>query len=138
MFLPMLLPVLTLGFLTDWKTAATVGFLAPIMSALLTGMPPIMPPVAFMMMVELAVLGGLASVLYFRARWNLWLSMIVTVVVTRLVSFLLHVMVAELFNIPGVVYGLASFIFGLPGIVIQLLVVPIVVRSVERRYGKPR
>lgn len=133
-FLPMFLPVLTLGFLADWKTASLVGALAPLASSLLTGMPPIVPT-AFLMTMELALLGGLASLLYNRFRWGLWPSLITTIAAVQAAGFVLHFLLAELFLIPGVIYGLVSFVSTLPGIALQLVVVPLAVTGIEARFG---
>ena len=138
-FLPMLLPVITAGFLIEWQTAVSVGFLAPLLSAFLTGMPPIVPPIAFMMMVELALLGLMPALLYRKLRMNLYVTLVVTLIVNRGMVFLLRFILAQFFHIPGLVYSLAVITAGFPGIAIQLIVVPIVVRSIEQRYRtRPR
>jgi uncharacterized membrane protein len=134
-FLPMLLPVVTAGFLLDPRTAATVGGVAPLLSALLTGMPPIMPPVAFMMVIELSVLALLPSILYRRFGMNIYVVLVLTLIVNRVMVLILRFLVAEMFHIPGMVYGMAVAFSGFPGMAIQVIVVPLVVRSIEHRYG---
>ncbi|MBN1423993.1 ECF transporter S component [Candidatus Fermentibacteria bacterium] len=136
-FLPMLLPVLSLGFLSAWRIAATVGFLAPLISGLITGMPPFVPPSAFMMMVELSLLGLVPSLLYRRLRWNFWVVLTLTLVLNRGVVFLLRFIVAEFFSIPGIAYSLFIVTAGLPGIVLMLVATPLIVRTIERRMGSP-
>lgn len=132
--LPMFLPILTLGFLVDEKTAATVGIIAPPLSAFLTGMPPFMPPIAFMMMAELALLGAMPAVLYRRFGWKFWPSLIITILFNRVFSFALKVMLAEVFHIPGVLYGLFGLIKSSPGIALQIIVVPLVIKAIESRF----
>jgi len=136
-FLPMLLPVVTAGFLLDCRSAITIGIIAPLLSSLLTGMPPIMPPIAFMMTMELAILALIPSILYRRFGMNLYVVLITTLFVNRLVVLGLRFIVAEVFTIPGMIYGLAVTLSGIPGILVQVVVVPIVVRAIEKRYGTP-
>ncbi len=132
--LPMFLPVLTLGFLVDEKTAGTVGFSAPLMSAFLTGMPPFMPPIAFLMTAELLLLGVMPSFLYRRLGWKFWPVLIFTILTNRIFGFALKFVLAEIFYIPGVVYGVYSLAKSMPGVALQFVVVPIVVKSIESRF----
>jgi len=134
-FLPMLLPIVTAGFLLDSKSAITIGIIAPLLSALMTGMPPFMPPIAFMMSMELAILALLPSILYRRFGIGLYVVLILTLVLNRFLVLALRFVVAEIFNIPGMVYGMAVAISGFPGLLIQIIIVPMVVRTIEHRYG---
>lgn len=132
--LPMFLPILTLGFLVDEKTAGTVGFSAPLLSAFLTGMPPFMPPIAFLMTAELLLLGVMPSFLYRRLGWKFWPVLIITILTNRIFGFALKVALAEIFYIPGVVYGAYGLLKSMPGVALQFFVVPIVVKSIESRF----
>lgn len=125
-FLPMHLPVLALGMLVRPAVAGAVGVIVPPLSSLLTGMPPLAPPIAVMMSFELGALGAVASVLSRGLRWNMWLSAAGAIVVSKLV---LGASVAALgpllgFSASPVVYVWAAVITGLPGIVLQFLTVP--------------
>lgn len=133
-FLPMLLPVLLCGFVLSWRMAALTGFLAPILSSLLTGMPPLAPPLAPMMMIELAVLGAIPALVYRKWRLGLWPALISGIVICRIVSFILHVILAEFFRIPGITWGLITLISGIPGLILQVVTVPIVIPLLERRF----
>ena len=63
-FLPMHIPVLLAGFVVRPGLAATVGLLAPVVSMLVTGMPP--APMVPLLVAELAALGAAASLLHER------------------------------------------------------------------------
>ena len=63
-FLPMLLPLLLNGFLSPLGWALFTGAVTPLTSALVTGMPPLYPPVAAVMSVECMVLAGVARLVY--------------------------------------------------------------------------
>lgn len=133
-FLPMLLPVLLAGFVLPWRTAAMTGFLAPLLSSLLTGMPPLAPPIAVMMMVELSTLAVVPALVYRRWKLGLWPALLAGITLSRIANFLMHIGMAEFFHIPGITWGIINLISGLPGLILQLVVVPIVVTLLEKRF----
>ena len=133
-FLPMLLPILLGGFVLSWRLAALTGFLAPLLSSLLTGMPPMAPPFAPMMMIELAILGLIPALIYRKWRLGLWPALVGGILACRIVSFILHVVLAGCVHIPGITWGLITLISGIPGVVLQVVTVPIVIPLLERRF----
>lgn len=133
-FLPMFLPIFVAGFLLSWRTALAAGFFTPIISSLFTGMPPLLPPIAPMMMIELAVLGAVTSLCYRSFRWNIWVTLFSAIVVTRIVGFFLHFFLAVFFALPGVAWGVVTLVSGLPGLALQIITVPAIVTMIERRY----
>lgn len=133
-FLPMLLPVLLAGFVLPWRTAALTGFLAPLLSALLTGMPPLAPPIAPMMMIELAILAVVPALVYRKWCAGLFPALIAGIVVSRIANFILHVLMAEFFHIPGITWGVINLISGLPGLTLQIVTIPIVIPLLEKRF----
>ncbi len=137
-FLPMLLPVVSVGFVVSWRVSTTVGLLAPLLSGLLTGMPPFVPPIAFMMMVELALLGLMPSILYRSLRCRLMPTLATTLLLNRALVFGQRFVLAEFFGVPGIAYGLATITSGLPGIVLMLVATPLIVRTLEHRSGPLR
>jgi thiamine transporter ThiT len=62
-FLPMHIPVLLCGFIVGWRFGALVGLIVPLISAALTGMPPVWP-IGVSMALELAAYGFFAGFLY--------------------------------------------------------------------------
>ena len=71
-FLPMLLPLLLNGFLSRFSWAAATGALVPPISGFLTGMPPLYPPIAWVMSIEGALMAGTASIVYRLTRKRIW------------------------------------------------------------------
>jgi len=136
-FLPMFLPVVMCGFLTDARVAIVVGALAPFVSSLLTGMPPIYP-VAPMMSCEGMILGGVASVLYRSFKLNPWLSLGVAAASERLFLALVISVLTRYFEIPSRFFTLAVVVHGLPGIALQFGIVPPMVKALEKRIGGVR
>jgi hypothetical protein len=134
-FLPMLLPLLLNGFLVPVPWAVFTGAVVPPASGLLTGMPPLYPPVALIMSCEGAVLGGLAAAVYRVTRPRIWPGLVVAVVSARATSLALTWWVARTLGLPPTLSSVASFVQSLPGVVLQLAVVPIVIRALSKRRG---
>jgi hypothetical protein len=134
-FLPMFLPLLVNGFLSPPGWAVFTGAATPLVSALLTGMPPLYPPVAAVMSAEGAVLGAVASLVYRATGRRAWPALIAAILCGRLASAGLSWTVATLFDLPARLSVAASMSQGLPGIVLQLAVVPPVVKVLRTRRG---
>lgn len=132
-FLPMHVPILVAGFVLPWKYGALTGFLAPVLSFLITSMPQM--PGGVIMMCELATYGMTASILYRKLNVNIYISLIVSMVSGRLVSIIGNWVLATLFlgrTFNLLMFSNALFIIALPGIIIQLIFVPVIVRLVDR------
>jgi len=125
------IPVLTGGILLGWKSGLVIGLLTPLLSSLATGMPPMMPPVAVAMMVELAMLGALAGALYHALKRNVFATLAVAILAGRLAWGVTGWLLLPLLGIRGlsILYPLgAGLVTSLPGIIVQFVVVPVLVR----------
>ena len=132
-FLPMHIPVLLCGLLFGWEYGAVCGFIVPLLSALLTGMPPLFPT-ALAMMFELCTYGILTGLLYRGARWNIYPALVVSMLGGRAVS---GIATAALLGMAGKPYGFSAFVSSafvtaLPGIVIQIVAIPLIILSLEK------
>jgi hypothetical protein len=132
-FLPMFFPILLAGFFTAPVVALTVGCTAPLVSALLTGMPPFFPPIAFIMMLEGMALGGGTAWLHHKFRWGVYPTLIMSLILDRLVLFGSVLLAASWLDLPQGVLGIVSVVRGLPGIVLILVIIPPLVKSLEGR-----
>ena len=134
-FLPMHVPILAGAMLMSAGTAAMVGFLTPLASAAMTGMPPISPPIAPAMTIELAAIATAASVLHRRLGLNPWLAAVGAIVCGRAVYAAELFVLAPLFGVhlPAAAAGAWALVKGWPGLVIQLAVVPPVVKGIEMK-----
>jgi hypothetical protein len=133
-FLPMLLPLLLNGFLVPLRWAALTGLAVPLLSAAVTGMPPLYPPVAVVLSAEAAAMGTVAATVYGRRR-RLWLALLAAIAAGRMTAVLLTWVLARVFLLPARTASLAILIQGLPGVALQVAVVPLVVRSLSKRGG---
>jgi uncharacterized membrane protein len=134
-FLPMHIPVLLAGFLAGPASGLLVGILAPSISHLITGMPP--SYAVPLMSVELPIYGLIAGLAYFRLKMNIYISLIIALVVGRLMFGLGLFILGMFLDLP---YTATAFfaaggpiLAGLPGIVLQIFLIPLVVAAVKRR-----
>jgi len=124
-FLPMHYAVLLGGLLLGPVAGAFLGVTTPVLSTLLTGMPPvaILPP----MVVELAVYGLVAGVAHRHWRlaplWSLLLAMATGRIALGLAVALLGPSIG--LKVEPVAYVLASIVAGLPGIAVQVVIIPL-------------
>jgi hypothetical protein len=123
-FLPMFIPIVIAGFILPWLVALTVGISAPMISTLLTGMPPIFPPLMVVMMVEGIVLTLIPVFLFQKLRTNIYITLVLTLLADRLLLFYLIGLMAGFLKLPAKEWGFARIIQGLPGIVLILIVIP--------------
>ena len=138
--LPMHIPVLLCGMICGWPYGFICGLLGPLVSSVLTGMPPAayLPP----MMVECATYGAVTGLLlkFVRTRnltADLYISLIGAMLLGRVVS---GVAKALIFS-PGMAMGMwitSSFVTALPGIVIQLVLIPQIIRILMKAKYLPR
>ena len=136
MLTPMHFPVLLCGFLCGWQWGIAVGFAAPLLRSVLFGMP-VMYPMAVCMALELATYAAVAGMLYRvfpKKRRFLYVSLIISMILGRLVWGLARFLCAGL-DIST--FGLSAFWTGavamsVPGILLQLLIVPALVIVSEK------
>ena len=133
-FMPMYLPLVALAFLVSPRIAVLTALMVPLVSAAVTGMPPLFPPVAFVMATELALMAlciGVATARFPDA--NPLLILVPVLLLGRVVNFLLMYAAAALLDLPaGFVAGL-SLLSGWPGIILMIVVVPALVLAIRRR-----
>lgn len=137
LFLPMHIPVLIGGMVLGWQYGALLGILSPLLSFVLTGMPGA-ERVMFMVM-ELMSYGAISGLMYQNLHikdvaFGGYISLITAMIVGRIVYGLTLTLAAVLFgmNLGGFAAVWAALVTGVPGIVIQLIFLPALVRIVEK------
>ena len=138
-FLPMHIPVLLAGFLVGPQAGILVGLSAPLLSHLLTGMPPTYA--VPLMSLELPLYGLVAGLTYRWLKLNLYLSLIAAMVAGRLMFGLGLFVLGMFMDLPytaAVFFSTGGAIWsGLPGIIVQIASVPLIVAAVRRRERGP-
>ncbi len=135
MFLPMHIPVLLAGFLVGPASGLVVGLLAPVLGHLMTGMPP--SYAVPLMSLELPLYGLVAGLAYNRLKMNIVIALVIALIIGRLMFGLGLVVLGMFMHLPyDTVFFFSStgpIITGLPGIAIQLFLIPILVAAIRRR-----
>lgn len=134
MFLPMHIPIILGGFILPPTLASFLGAIVPFLSSLLTGMPPVVPTMPLMVL-ELAGLGGTTAILYQRLRAGLWVSLIGGIIGDRVVLALAVFLLGRWLEIklPAIAYVSAAVVTGVPGIVLQFVLIPPIIYFYEKR-----
>lgn len=128
-FLPMHIPIFLTGFLLGPWYGLVMGVLTPVVSSLITGMPPFarLP----FMIGELAGYGFASGLLFHRLRlyrfkFGIYSTLLLSMVAGRAVYAAVLWFAANLFHIPceAPIAAITSIAMGLPGILMQLIIVP--------------
>lgn len=130
--LPMHIPVLLCGFVCGCQYGFIVGALTPILCSTFFSMPPLFPT-AVSMAFELATYGFVAGILYVllnKSVRNKLLSIYITLIASMIAGRIVMGIVNTILLAKGK-YGFDAFIAGafvtaLPGIIIQLIVIPVI------------
>ena len=137
MLLPMHLPVLICGFVCGWKYGLAVGALLPLMRSFFFGMPPLFPQ-AFTMMFELAAYGFLTGFIYMLLKKKSIVSVYISLISAMLIGRIIKgIMNAICYSAISKSYTFMMFISGafleaVPGIVIQLILIPSLLLAIRR------
>lgn len=137
MLLPMHLPVMLCGFLCGWPWGLAVGMISPVLRSSIFGTP-IMFPMAIAMMFELAVKGGICGAVYNKLpkkNSSLYITVVVSMVISRIVygcaQYLLLGMNTGISGLAAL--WTASVTTAVPGILLQLILIPFLVKAVTRK-----
>lgn len=117
-----------------------VGFMAPILRSVVLGMPQ-MFPTAFCMAFELATYGLVSGVLYKRfpqKKWCIYASLILAMIAGRIVW---GIAMFTCLGFDTSKFGFSAFLAGavinaLPGIILQLVLIPLVVIALQKVIRK--
>lgn len=137
MLLPMHLPVLLCGLVLGWKYGLAVGAILPLMRSLMFGMPVLFPS-AVGMAFELAMYGFTVGFLFSHMKrknlLTLYLSLITAMLAGRAVW---GIAMTVLLFVGGNAFPFSAFLAGaflnaVPGIVLQLVLIPSVMLLLDR------
>jgi LytS/YehU family sensor histidine kinase len=140
MLCPMHIPVLLCGFVCGWPWGVAVGLIAPLFRSLTLGMPPLYPT-ALCMALELAVYGAVAGWLHRRLprkKPYIYCSLLAAMLAGRLIwGAAMYICL----GLGGGQFTAAAFLAGavvnaIPGIVVQIVLVPILVMVADRWMAK--
>ena len=114
---------------------ADSGILAPVLSSLFTGMPPaaILPA----MLCELAVYGLITGICVYGIHTEkqivkIYGSLITAMLAGRIVSGILKALIFNVGEYSFKIFITSSFLTGIPGILIQLIFIPVIVLALQK------
>ena len=131
MLCPMHIPVLLCGYILGGPYGLIVGFITPLLRSVTFGMP-VMLPNAICMAFELATYGLVSGILSGKMKKDmrsLYISLIISMLAGRLVWGLVSAIVYALMGsgFTWKLFFMGGFVNAIPGIVIQLILVPVLV-----------
>lgn len=140
--LPMHLPVLLCGFLCGPLAGAGLGLILPVLSSVLTGMP-VMYPMVPIMTAELAAYGAVSGLLFDktplgRRRFGIYPCLLIAMLCGRVMYGLVFRILFALSGELKALTVLGAVSAGIPGILVQIILVPMIVDAVGRYPGTKR
>ena len=140
-FLPMHIPVLLCGLVCGWPFGLLCGLVGPLFSSLIT----MMPPMAYLpsMMIELAVYGLVSGLLMQLVRTrriyaDLYISLVGALLAGRIVAGLCRALIFAAGQYSMAAWVSSYFVTCLPGLAIQIILLPSIVFALERAHLIPR
>lgn len=142
MLCPMHLPVILCGYICGGPWGLVVGFVAPLLRSFIIGAPTLFPR-AVAMAFELAAYGFFSGFLYRvlpKKKVFVYVSLVSSMVIGRVIWGVVQIVCVG-FNADK--FGLAAFWSGavanaIPGIIIQLLLIPVLVIVLEKTALKEK
>lgn len=135
MYCPMHIPVLLCGLICGWQYGLLCGLVGPALSTLFTGM----PPVAYLpsMMVEIAVYGTICGLMmkFIKTKKtyvDLYISLGAAMLCGRIIGGIAKALIFARGDYSLAAWATGYFVTSLPGIIIQLVLVPSIVFALMR------
>ena len=144
MLLPMHIPVLLSGFILGPVYGMIVGFVTPLLRSVMFGAP-IFYPKAIVMSFELLTYGLISGLFYhiiFNRRSkliNIYISLILAMIFGRVTYGIVQSIIGlvNMNEFTFKVFVTEAIINAIPGIIIQLIIIPIIIKLLGGyRYGK--
>lgn len=137
-FLPMFIPLSIGAYFLTPLFALLTGAIAPITSSILTGMPPLYPPIAIIMMIELSLFCLIISLLKHKTSVNNYIIIIIAIICDRIVLYMLYAIILPYLKISFALFGIYDLFKSFPGIILLLIVTPSAVKGLNGIMTKVR
>ena len=142
-YLPLHIPILLCGLMCNWPYGLLCGILGPLLSSLITGMPTMASLPAGL--VEMGLYGLIASIMMRLVHTkntyaDLYISLGVAMLAGRVAAGIANALIFSRGSFTFAAWGISYFATGVPGIIIQLIIIPSIVfalmnaRLVPKRY----
>ena len=90
------------------------------------------PPVALEMSLEGAAIGGIAAAIYGFRPGRFWPALLTAICISRLLGLAAMWLLARAFGLPAGFVSAGMLVNGLPGVALQLVVVPLAISQIRR------
>lgn len=139
---PMHFPVLLCGFFCGPVYSAAIGFIAPLLRFELFAMPPLIPT-GIAMCFELAAYGAVSGLLYKLLppkKLSVYISLIGAMLVGRVIWGCARVVLYEMgkAEFSWAVFIAEGFTNAIPGIIVQIVLIPILVIALNKAFPSLR
>lgn len=132
---PMHLPVLLCGLICGWQFGLICGLLGPFLSSLLTGMPSmaILPTMIIELMIYGTVSGLLKQFLHTGKSFiDLYGSLLGAMLFGRIIAGIARAVYFSAGSYSLHIWATSYFVSTLPGIILQLLLIPIIYYALQK------
>lgn len=136
MLLLMHIPILLCGLICGWQYGGLVGFICPLLRFSIFGAPPM--PMGIGMAFELAAYGAIVGLVYGRSRWkciySLYRAMLIAMIGGRLVWGVARAIMVGAAKVPfgWQAFITVGFVEAIPGIILQLILIPAIMVALDR------
>lgn len=134
-YCPMHIPVLICGLVCEWQFAVVCGILGPVLSGLITGMPNMasMPS----MIIELVIYGAVCALIMKavhtkKAYADVYISLVSAMLTGRVAAGIVKALIFARGSITIAAWATTYFVTCLPGIVIQLVFIPVIYFALQK------
>lgn len=141
LFSPMHLPVFLCGLVCGWQYGLLCGIFGPVLSSFITGMPGMgyLPT----MMVELALYGFISGLLINlihtgKKTADIYISLLSAMLIGRIITGIVRAFIFAPGSITLQAWATGYFVSCLPGIIIQLILLPILYHALEHAKLLPK
>ncbi|MBS6629263.1 MAG: ECF transporter S component [Clostridiales bacterium] len=137
MLLPMHLPVFLCGLICGWQYGGVIGFVTPLLRYVIFGMP-VLYPTGLAMSLELMTYGIVAGLLYAISKWQcvvaLYRCLIIAMLAGRAVWGVTEVILLGLSgdSFTWQAFFAGAFLNAVPGIILQLILIPGIMLALHR------
>jgi niacin transporter len=133
--LPMHVPVLICGIVCGLPYGVLCGLITPLVSSLFTGMPP--AAMLSAMLSELAVYGLISALLARTIRTkniyaNVYIALLGAMLAGRIIFGILNSLIFKAGEYSAQIWLASAFVTALPGIIVQLILIPGVVIALQK------
>ena len=133
--MPMFLPLLIAGCTLHLRTGLILSVSIPLISSLFTGMPPLYPPIAILMILEVSAMNLWLFWAYRKKRWNIFFALIVAFLIQRVVRVIFILIAQQFIILPESWLMVWALLWGLPGVVLQTALIPWIIKKIKEQSG---